>query len=69
MYESDDKSSEEWEQFLNTQADIGDYFLDQEAFDYRPTQHEMQLLALEGRAILFIDSLKAKRGRSERQGE
>jgi hypothetical protein len=69
MYESDDKSSEEWDQFLNIQADIGDYFLDQEAFDYRPTQHEMQMLALEGRAILFIDSLKGKRGRSERQGD
>jgi hypothetical protein len=69
MYESDDKSSEEWDQFLNIQADIGDYFLDQEAFNYRPTQHEMQMLALEGRAILFIESLKGKRGRSERQGD
>ena len=60
MYESDDKTSEEWDEFLNTQADIGDYYLDQEAFDYRPTQHEMQMLALQGRALLFIESLKRK---------
>ena len=46
MYESDDKTNEEWDDFLHTQADIGDYYLDQEAFDYRPTQHEMQMLAL-----------------------
>ena len=60
MYESDDKTSEEWDEFLHTQADIGDYYLDQEAFDYRPTQHEMQMLALQGRALLFIESLKRK---------
>jgi hypothetical protein len=60
MYESDDKSSEEWDDILNTQADIGDYYLDQEAFEYRPTQQEMQMLALQGRALLFIDSLKRK---------
>ena len=60
MYEGDDKSSEEWNEFLNTQADIGDYYLDQEGFEYRPTQQEMQMLALQGRALLFIDSLKPK---------
>jgi hypothetical protein len=60
MYESGDKTSEEWDEFLHTQADIGDYYLDQEAFDYRPTQHEMQMLALQGRALLFIESLKRK---------
>jgi hypothetical protein len=60
MYEDDDTSSEEWDAFLNVQADIGDYYLDQEAFDYRLTQHEMQMLALQGRALLFIDSLKRK---------
>ena len=60
MYESDEISSEEWDAFLQIQADIGDYFLDQEAFEYRPTQHEMQMLALQGRALLFIDSLKRK---------
>jgi hypothetical protein len=60
MDENDDISSEEWNAFLNTQADIGDYWLDQEAFEYRPTQHEMQMLALQGRALLFIDSLKRK---------
>ena len=60
MDESDDISSEEWDAFLQIQADIGDYFLDQEAFEYRPTQHEMQMLALQGRALLFIDSLKRK---------
>jgi hypothetical protein len=60
MYEGDDISSEQWDAFLNTQADIGDYYLDQEAFDYRPTQREMQMLALQGQALLFIDSLKRK---------
>jgi hypothetical protein len=60
MYESDDRSSEEWDDFLHTQADIGDYYLYQEAFEYRPTQQEMQMLALQGRALLFIDSLKRK---------
>jgi hypothetical protein len=60
MYEGDDISSKEWDAFLNIQADIGDYYLDQEAFDYRPTQHEMQMLALQGQALLFIDSLKRK---------
>jgi hypothetical protein len=60
MYEGDDISSEQWDQFLHTQADIGDYYLDQDAFEYRPTQHEMQMLALQGRALLFIDSLKGK---------
>ena len=60
MYEDDDISSEQWDSFLNVQADIGDYYLDQEAFDYRPTQQEMQMLALQGRALLFIDSLKRK---------
>ena len=60
MDESDDISSEEWDAFLHIQADIGDYFLDQEAFEYRPTQHEMQMLALQGRALLFIESLKRK---------
>jgi len=60
MYEGDDISSEQWDAFLNTQADIGDYYLEQEAFEYRPTQQEMQMLALQGRALLFIDSLKRK---------
>jgi len=60
MYEGDDISSEQWDAFLNTQADIGDYYLDQEAFEYRPTQQEMQMLALQGRALLFIDALKRK---------
>ena len=60
MYEGDDISSKEWDAFLNIQADIGDYYLDQEAFDYRPTQHEMQMLALQGQALLFIDSLRRK---------
>ena len=60
MDEIDDRLSEEWDDFLNVQADIGDYWLDQEGFEYRPTQHEMQMLALQGRALLFIDSLKRK---------
>jgi hypothetical protein len=60
MYEDDDISSDQWDAFLNIQADIGDYYLDEEAFDYRPTQHEMQMLALQGQALLFIDALKRK---------
>jgi hypothetical protein len=36
-------------EFLHTQADIGDYYLDQEAFEYRPlgrvTDGEIQTIS------------------------
>ena len=48
------------DEFLHAQADAGDYFLDEEGFQYRPTQEEMEMLVLEGQALLFIDSLKKK---------
>ena len=34
--------------------------LDEEGFQYRPTQNEMKKLALEGISLLFIDCLKGK---------
>ena len=48
------------DEFLHTQADIGDYLLYEEGFQYRLTQDEMKRLALEGQALLFIDSFKGK---------
>ena len=60
MNESDYLSSEFADEFLHAQADAGDYFLYEEGFEYRPTQHEMQVLAVEGRALLFLDCLKGK---------
>ena len=53
-------SGEFSDEFLHTQADIGDYLLDEEGFQYRLTQDEMKRLALEGQALLFIDSFKGK---------
>jgi hypothetical protein len=53
-------SGEFTDEFLHTQADAGDYLLDQEGFQYRPTQEEMKRLALEGQSLLFIDRLKGK---------
>jgi hypothetical protein len=53
-------SGEFTDEFLHTQADAGDYLLDQEGFQYRPTQDEMKRLALEGQSLLFIDRLKGK---------
>ena len=47
-------------EFLHAQADAGDYLLDKEGFQYRPTQDEMKKLALEGQSLLFIDCLKGK---------
>jgi hypothetical protein len=60
MNESDFLAGGFSDEFLHEQADAGDYFLDEEGFHYRPTQYEMQMLALEGRALLFIDSFKGK---------
>ena len=53
-------SGEFSDEFLHAQADAGDYFLDEEGFQYRLTQDEMKRLALEGQALLFIDSFKGK---------
>jgi hypothetical protein len=45
---------------FHTQACTGDQLPDQESFEYRPTQEEMEALALEGASLLFIDCLKGK---------
>jgi hypothetical protein len=48
------------DEFLHAQADAGDYLLDEEGFQYRPTQDEMKMLVLAGQALLFIDNLKRR---------
>ena len=53
-------SSEFTDEFLHAQADAGDYLLDEEGFQYRPTQNELKMLVLEGQSLLFVDSLKSK---------
>jgi hypothetical protein len=53
-------SSEFMDEFLHAQADAGDHLLDEEGFQYWPTQNEMKMLALEGQSLLFVDSLKGK---------
>jgi hypothetical protein len=60
MNEMNYLSGEFSDEFLHAQADIGDYLLDEEGFQYRLTQDEMKRLALEGQALLFIDSFKGK---------
>jgi hypothetical protein len=60
MNEMNYMSGEFSDEFLHAQADAGDYFLDEEGFQYRLTQDEMKRLALEGQALLFIDSFKGK---------
>ena len=60
MNEINNLSSEFTDEFLHTQAAAGDHFLDQESFEYRPTQEEMKTLVLEGVSLLFIDCLKGK---------
>jgi hypothetical protein len=60
MNEINNPSSEFTDEFLHTHADAGDHFLDQESFEYRPTQEEMKKLVLEGVSLLFIDCLKGK---------
>ena len=60
MNEIDYLSGEFADEFLQAQADAGDYILDEEGFQYRPTQDEMKRLAMEGQSLLFIDSLKGK---------
>ena len=60
MNESNYLLGEFTNEFLDAQADAGDYLLDEEGFQYRLTQDEMQKLALEGQSLLFIDCLKGK---------
>jgi hypothetical protein len=60
MNEMDNLSSEFSDEFLRPQTDADHYFLNQESFEYRPTQEEMKALALEGVSLLFIDCLKGK---------
>ena len=60
MNESNYLSGEITDEFLHAQAQVGDSLLDEEGFQYRPTQNEMQMLALTGQALLFIDSWKGK---------
>jgi hypothetical protein len=60
MNENDYLGSEMADEFLQAQADAGDYFLEEEGYEYRPTQREIQMLALQGRALLFIDSIRRK---------
>jgi hypothetical protein len=60
MNESNYPSGEYTDEFLHAQAQVGDSLLDEEGFQYRPTQDEMKMLALAGQALLFIDSLKGK---------
>jgi hypothetical protein len=60
MNEMNDSSDELSDDFLHAQADLGECLLDEEGFQYRPTQNEMKELALEGISLLFIDCLKGK---------
>jgi hypothetical protein len=60
MNESNYLSGEFSDDFLHAQADAGDYLLDEEGFQYRPTQDEIKKLILEGQSLLFIDSLKGQ---------
>jgi hypothetical protein len=60
MDESNYLAGEFTDEFLDAQADAGDYLLDEQGFQYWPTQDEMKKLALEGESLLFIDSLKGK---------
>jgi len=60
MNESNYPSGEFTDEFLHAQADAGDYLLDEEGFQYRPTQDEMKMLVLAGQALLFIDNLKGR---------
>jgi hypothetical protein len=53
-------SGEFADEFLQAEVDAGDYLLDEEGFQFRPTQDEMRKLALEGQSLLFVDSLKGK---------
>ena len=60
MNEINDLSGEFTDDFLHAQADAGDFLLEEEGFQYRPTQDEIKQLALEGLSLLFIDRLKGR---------
>jgi hypothetical protein len=60
MSEINYRSDEFTDDFLRTQTDVGDQLLEDQAFQYWPTQEEMNKLALEGQSLLFIDRLKGK---------
>ena len=60
MNEINYPSDELTDDFLHARANVGERLLDEEGFQYRPTQNEMQKLALEGISLLFIDCLKGK---------
>ena len=60
MNEGDYLAGEFTDEFLDAQADAGDYFLDEEGFQYRLTQDEMKKLALEGESLLLIDGFKGR---------
>jgi hypothetical protein len=60
MNEIEYLSGEFTDEFLDAQAQAGDNLLDEEGFQYRITQDEMKMLALEGQALLYIASLKGK---------
>ncbi len=53
-------SGEFTDEFLHAQADAGDYLLDEEGFQYRPTEDEVRRLVLEGKALLYMDGLNGK---------
>jgi hypothetical protein len=58
--EIDYLSGEFTDEFLHAQADAGDYLLDEEGFQYRPTEDEIRRPLLEGQALLFRDGLNGK---------
>jgi hypothetical protein len=60
MNEIDNLSSEFSDEFLQSQANAGNHFLNRESFEHCPTQEEMKALVLEGVSLLFIDCLKGK---------
>ena len=60
MTEMNHPRDEVADDLLHAQADIGEYILDEEGFQYRPTQEELDKLVLEGISLLFIDCLKGK---------
>ena len=60
MNEINYPSDEVTDDFLHTQADVGEHLLHEKGLQYRPIQNEMKKLALEGISLLFIDCLKGK---------
>jgi hypothetical protein len=60
MSEIDYLSGEFTDEDLHGQADNGDQMLDAEAFDYRLTQEDIEMLVREGKTLVFIGWLKRK---------